>query len=91
MRQLIEERGIKDVVGVQALVKELIAEMIQECVDAELEGDLVYSKYDYRNKETENSRNGTYRKTVNNSQGEIELEVPRDRNGEYGPQIVKNH
>ena len=60
-------------------------------MDAELEDDLGYSKYDYRNEETDNSRNGTYKKTVNNSQGEIELEVPQDRNGEYEPQIVKKH
>ena len=91
MRQLIDERGIKDVAGVQALVKELTAGLIQECMDAELEDDLGYSKYDYRNKETDNSRNGIYKKTVSNSQGDIELEVPRDRNGEYEPQIVKKH
>ena len=91
MRQLIDERGIKDVAGVQALVKELTAGLIQECMDAELEDDLGYSKYDYRNKETDNSRNGTYKKTVSSSQGDIELEVPRDRNGEYEPQIVKKH
>lgn len=48
-----------------------------------MKDDLGYSKYDYRNNETENSSNGTYMKTVNSSQGEIELEVPRDRNGEY--------
>jgi len=36
MRQLIEERGIKDVAGVQALVKELTAGLIQECMDAEM-------------------------------------------------------
>lgn len=40
IRQLIDERGIKDVAGVQALVKELAADLIQECMDAELESDL---------------------------------------------------
>jgi len=91
MRQLIEERGIKDVSGVQALVKELTAGLIQECMDAELEDELGYSRYDYKNKRTDNSRNGSYSKTVTSSQGEIELIVPRDRNGAYEPQIVKKH
>ena len=91
MRQLLEERGIKDVAGVQALVKELTAGLIQEVLDAELEEELGYSKYDYRNKQTENSRNGRYAKTVTSSQGDIELSVPRDRKGEYEPQIVKKH
>jgi putative transposase len=72
-------------------VKELTASFIQEAMDAELEEKLGYSKYDYKNKETDNSRNGSYKKTVTSSQGEIELEVPRDRNGEYEPQIVKKH
>jgi transposase-like protein len=91
MRQLIEERGIKDIAGVQALVKELTAGLIQEAMDAELDEELGYSKYDYKNKQTENSRNGSYKKTVSSSQGDVELTVPRDRNGEYEPQIVKKH
>lgn len=91
MRQLIEERGIKDIAGVQELVKELTAGLIQETMDAELEEQLGYSKYDYKNKQTDNSRNGSYQKTVSSSQGDVELSVPRDRNGEYEPQIVKKH
>jgi len=91
MRQLIDERGIKDLAGVQAMVKELTAGMIQEIMDAELDDELGYSKYDYKNKQTDNSRNGKYKKTVSSSQGEIELSVPRDRNGEYEPQVVKKH
>lgn len=90
-RQLLEERGIKDLAGVHTLVKELTSDFIQEAMDAELEEKLGYSKYDYKNKQTDNSRNGSYKKTVTSSQGEIELEVPRDRNGEYEPQIVKKH
>lgn len=91
LRKLIEERGIKDLAGVHNLVKELTSGLIQEIMDAELEEELGYSKYDFKNKDTENARNGHYKKTVTSSQGEVELEVPRDRNGEYQPQIVKKH
>jgi len=91
LRKLIDERGIKDIAGVQDLVKELTSGMIQEIMDAELENELGYSKYDYKNKDTENSRNGSYDKTVSSSQGDIELKIPRDRHGEYEPQIVKKH
>ena len=91
LRQLIDERGIKDIAGVQDLVKELTSDLIQEVMDAELEDELGYSKYDYKNKQTENSRNGSYKKTVSSSQGDVELSIPRDRNGEYEPQIVKKH
>ncbi len=91
LRQLIDERGIKDIAGVQDLVKELTSSLIQEVMDAEIEDELGYSKYDYKNKQTENSRNGSYKKTVTSSQGDMELTIPRDRNGEYEPQIVKKH
>ena len=91
MRQLIEERGVKDLTGVHSLVKEMTAGIIQEIMDAELDEELGYSRYDYKNKQTANSRNGRYSKTVNSSNGEIELSVPRDRNGDYEPQIVKKH
>ena len=91
LRKLIDERGIKDLDGVHALVKELTSGLIQEVMDAELEDELGYSKYDYRNKQTSNSRNGHYKKTVASSQGEIELKVPRDREGAYEPTIVPKH
>lgn len=91
LRKLIDQRGIKDLVGVQDLVKELTSGLIQEIMDAELEDELGYSKYDYKNKQTDNSRNGHYKKTVASSQGDVELAIPRDRNGNYEPQIVKKH
>lgn len=91
LRKLIDERGIRDLGGVHALVKELTGGLIQEIMDAELEDELGYSRYDYRNKQTDNSRNGHFSKTVNSSQGEIELKVPRDRKGEYEPAIVPKH
>lgn len=91
LRKLIDERGIKDLKGVQDLVKELTSGLIQEIMDAELEEELGYSKYNYKDKQTNNSRNGHYKKTVTSSQGNVELAVPRDRSGEYEPQIVKKH
>jgi transposase-like protein len=91
LRKLIDERGVKDLADVHDLVKELTSGLIQEIMDAELEDELGYSKYDYKNKQTENSRNGRYTKTVESSLGDVELAVPRDRNGDYEPQIVKKH
>lgn len=91
LRKLIDERGIRDLDGIQSLVRELTSGLIQEMMDAELEDELGYSKYDYRNKQTENSRNGHFKKTVTSSQGEIELKVPRDRKDEYEPGIVPKH
>jgi transposase-like protein len=91
LRKLIEEYGIKDLKDVHDFVKMITAETIQECLDSELEDELGYSKYDYKNKQTDNSRNGYSSKTVQSSQGEIEIKIPRDRDCEYEPQLVKKH
>ena len=48
-------------------------------------------QYDYKSKETDNRRNGYSKKTVTSSMGNIDLDIPRDRDGEFEPQIVKKH
>jgi len=48
-----------------------------------------YSKYDYKNKETDNSRNGHSSKRLRTSFGEVDVSVPRDRKGEFAPQVLK--
>lgn len=91
LKELIAEYGIKDMNDVHEFVKMLTAETIQAALDAELDSELGYSKYDYKNKQTSNSRNGHSTKTVQGSMGEMELQIPRDREGEFEPQLVKKH
>lgn len=91
LRQMIEEYGIKDLNDVHEFVKMLTAETIQAALDAELDSELGYSKYDYKNKQTDNSRNGYSKKTVQSSAGEMDVKIPRDRQGEFEPQLVKKH
>ena len=91
LREMMAEYGVKTMEDVHNFVKMLTAETIQTALDAELDEELGYSKYDYRNKETKNSRNGHSHKTVQGSFGEMEIEVPRDREGEFEPQLVKKH
>jgi putative transposase len=91
LRELIEEYGIKDLNDVHEFVKALTAETIQEVLEGELENELGYSKYDYKNKQTNNSRNGYSKKTVQGSQGKMELKIPRDRNSEFEPELIKKY
>ena len=79
LREMMDEFGVKTMEDVQAFVKMLTAETIQAALDAELESDLGYSKYDYKNKRTDNSRDGYSQKTVQGSLGEMEIDIPRDR------------
>ncbi|HYD90496.1 MAG TPA: IS256 family transposase [Flavobacterium sp.] len=91
LRELIQEYGIKDLKDVHEFIKALTAETIQEVLEGELETELGYSKYDYKNKATDNSRNGYSKKTVQSTHGELEISVPRDRKGEFEPELVKKH
>jgi transposase-like protein len=91
LRELIKEQGLKDMADVNQFIKDLLSETIQEMLEAELDSELGYSKYDYKNKETTNSRNGYSKKTLKSSHGEFDVNIPRDRYGEFEPQLVKKH
>lgn len=91
LAEFLQGVGITDVAGVQELFKEMVSSVLESGLEGELEEELGYSKYDYRNKETDNSRNGHTEKSLKSSVGEIELSVPRDRNGEFEPQLVKKY
>jgi len=89
--ELLQRAGINDVAGVQELFKEMVSTVLENGLEGELDDELGYSKYDYRNKETDNSRNGYSEKTLKTSLGDIEIAVPRDRKGDFQPQIVKKN
>ena len=91
IRELLQASNISSMEDIQDLFKETIAEVMENGLDAELDNELGYSKYDYKNKETDNSRNGHSRKTLRTSFGDVEVSVPRDRKGEFEPQILKKN
>lgn len=91
INSLLEHYQPKDAGDVQEMLKDLLGDTLQGMLEAEMDTKLGYSKYDYQNKETDDSRNGYSKKTVTSSLGEIELDIPRDRNGEFEPQIVRKH
>ena len=91
IRELLQESNISSMEDIQNLFKETIAEFMENGLDAELDEELGYSKYDYKNKDTDNSRNGHSSKTLRTSFGDVEVSVPRDRMGEFEPQLLKKN
>jgi len=91
IRELLKESPVKDGEDVNALMREMMAEVLEGSLEGELEEELGYTRYDYRNKVTDNSRNGFSQKTVRTSHGDMEIDVPRDRNGEFEPKIIAKH
>jgi putative transposase len=90
-RQFIKENKLVSAMDVQNALKELFAETLQEMLEGELDTHLGYDKHDTKNKQTSNSRNGKSKKTVVSEYGEQEIEIPRDRQGEFNPIVVKKH
>lgn len=91
IKQLIKEKNLKTVTDVHNALKEMFGETIQRMLEAELENELGYSKYNYKDKKTSNCRNGYSKKDVQTDMGEVQLQVPRDRKGEFEPIVVKKH
>lgn len=91
LRRLIEEYDVQTTKDVQEMLKDLFAGTIQEMLEAELEDHLGYERYDNKNKGTSNSRNGHRTKKVKSDFGEVKLSIPRDRNGDFEPRVVKNY
>ena len=91
IRELLQVSNIGSMADIQNLFKETIAEFMENGLEAESDEELGYSKYDYKNKEGTNSRNGHSQKTLKTSFGNIEIETPRDRNGEFEPQLLKKN
>lgn len=91
IRELLLSSNISSMDDIQDLFKETIAEFMENGLEAELDDELGYGRYDYRNKDTDNSRNGHSSKTLRTSYGDVEVAVPRDRKGEFEPQILKKN
>lgn len=88
---LLEHYQPSDASDVQEMLKDLLGDTLQGMLEGEMDQKLGYSKYDYQNKDTDDSRNGYSKKKVISSVGEIDLDIPRDRKGEFEPQIVKKN
>lgn len=91
IRELLQMSNVGSMEDIRNLFKETIAEFMENGLDAELDDELGYSKYDYKNKDTDNSRNGHSSKTLRTSFGEVDISVPRDRKGEFEPQLLKKN
>ena len=91
IRELLELAGVNGMEDIQQLFRETIAEFIEDGLDAEMDEHLGYDRYDTKEKETDDSRNGHSSKTLRTSLGDTPIQVPRDRKGEFDPVILKKN
>ena len=91
LRQIIRENDLKSTGDVYTLLKDTFKDLLQELLEAELDVSLGQDKNEKKGIETNNKRNGHTPKTVKSEFGEFQLDIPRDRNGEYEPEIVPKY
>jgi transposase-like protein len=90
-KELGKAKSMDDFFGKEGIFARLFANTIETMLESELSEELGYEPYEAKGKNSGNSRNGHYPKKVRTSAGETTIQVPRDRNGEYEPQVVKKH
>ena len=81
----------EDVIGENGLLKQLTKAVVERALNAELTSHLGYEKNAAEGRRKGNSRNGKSRKKLKGDFGEVDIEVPRDRNGDFEPKIVEKH
>ena len=86
--ELLSAANVQSMDDIQELFKETIAEFVEGSLNSELDTELGYEPYDVKNKFTDNSRNGHSKKTLRTSMGKVDIEVSRDRNGDFEPKIL---
>jgi putative transposase len=81
----------KNATELENYFSDMYKQALQAMLEGEMDNHLGYSKYERTDEKKENFRNGNSKKTVKTKLGEIPIEIPRDRNGEFTPEIVQKN
>lgn len=90
-KELGSAKSIDDFFGKDGIFARMFGKTLETMLEAEMEQHLGYGKHDPKGYNTGNSRNGTRSRKVRTSFGEQDVEIPRDRNGDYEPRLLKNY
>jgi transposase-like protein len=96
MKEYVKSQNFSSTTEVMAAMKEMFKDVLQQVMECELDNKLGYEKSERisDNDETvasKNYRNGYSQKTIKSQLGEVQVKIPRDRNGEYEPQIIEKY
>jgi putative transposase len=89
LADLVRGRTQEEVFGEEGLLKQLTKRLYEQALNAELAEHLGYEKHAPEGRNKGNSRNGTKSKTLKAGTAKLEIDVPRDRDGTFEPQLVR--
>jgi putative transposase len=90
-QQLGSAKSMDDFFGKEGILSRVFGHTLEKLLEAELTDHLGYEKYEAAGRNTGNSRNGKTSRKIRSSAGETEIAVPRDRNGEFEPKLLKKY
>lgn len=90
-KDLANAKSYADLMGKDGAIRKLLKNSVEQLLQSEMTEHLGYEKHSPEGSNSGNSRNGKNKKSVRSSQGEIEIEIPRDRNAEFDPVAVPKH
>lgn len=91
IRQIITENNISSVSDVYSLLKDSFKDILQELLEAEMDAALGYPRNQKGHLAVPNKRNGHSKKTLKSQFGEFQVDIPRDRNGEFEPRLIPKY
>lgn len=91
MREMMKDYLKNNDVHINSVMRDMMSVLLEWVLDEELDEELGYSKYDYRNKNTDNSSNGHSSQTMHTSYEDMDVAIPRDRNGDFEPKVIKKY
>jgi putative transposase len=86
---LVRGKSSDEIFGKEGLVQELTKRLVERALEGEMTAHLGYEKHASEGQKQGNSRNGRGHKRVKSGTAELEIEVPRDRQGSFQPQLVR--
>jgi transposase-like protein len=96
MKEFVNSQNFNSTTEVMSAMKEMFKDVLQQVMESELDNKLGYEKSErtsdnVETTESKNYRNGYSQKTIKSQLGEVQVKIPRDRKGEYEPQIIEKY
>ncbi|WP_102029562.1 IS256 family transposase [Salirhabdus sp. Marseille-P4669] len=91
IREMVKEQKFTSTNQIMETIKEMFSDVLEEVLQCEIDEQLGYEKHQRREDGPTNYRNGSTKRKLKTQFGEVEVNVPRDRNGSYEPQILDKY
>lgn len=91
IKEMVKEQKFTSTDQIMETIKEMFSDILEEVLQCEIDEQLGYEKHQRRSDGPSNYRNGSTKRKLKTQFGEVEVSVPRDRNGSYEPQILDKY